>query len=338
MDVLTHGLLGAALAQACARGSERGVATLVGLGAGMLADADTLLGSSGDPLLTVEYHRHFSHSLAFAPIGALVAAAIAWLLLRGRLPGPRLYLFALLGYGAAGLLDACTSYGTHLFWPFSERRVAWSVIAIVDPLFTLLLATGVLLGLRWRRPLPARLALLLAVSYLSLGALQQHRATVLARSFSESQGHLPERLVVKPTIGNLLLWRAVYAAGGRAHAHGVRVGLGDGVRIYPGDSVPLFDRARDASWARPGTTAHRDLERFAALSEGMLALSAEDPGLLGDVRYAMLPTTLEPLWGIRLDPTAPGEHARFVTSRRLTPELRRRLLDMLLGRGGLPAG
>ena len=49
---------------------------MVGLAAGLLADADVLISSANDPLLNIEYHRHFSHSLFFIPIGA----AIAWML------------------------------------------------------------------------------------------------------------------------------------------------------------------------------------------------------------------------------------------------------------------
>lgn len=298
----------------------------------MLPDADALLGSTSDPLQVIEYHRHFSHALAFAPVGALLAALLVFPLLRGRIAASRIYLAALLGYAAAALLDACTSYGTHLLWPFSERRVAWSVIAIVDPLLSLTLLVVVLLGLRRGSAAPARAGVALACAYLALGVVQHQRALSLARDAAVARGHAAERLVVKPTIGNLLLWRAVYADDGRAHALGVRAGIGDGVRTYDGDSAPLFDVDRDAPWARPGTLAHADVERFAALSDGMLARDPSRPELVGDVRYAMLPTGVEPLWGIVLDPTRPDEHVAFVTNRRLTPARRRVLLDMLLGR------
>lgn len=332
MDVLTHGLVGAALAQAFAPRREVRAATVAGLGAGVLADADALLGSASDPLLVVEYHRHFSHALAFAPVGALVASLLLWPLLRKHVAPRRLYLYALAGYGVAGPLDACTSYGTHLLWPFSEGRVAWSVIAIVDPLFTLVLACAVVLGLARASARPARIGVALACGYLLLGAVQHQRALAIARAHVAGRGQTTERLVVKPTIGNLLLWRAVWAADGSAHALGVRAGLGDGVRTYPGESAPLFDAARDAPWATPGTRARDDIARFARLSEGMLAIDPARPELLGDVRYAMLPTGVEPLWGIVLDPSAPDAHVRFASNRKLTPERRRALVDMLLGR------
>ena len=56
------------------------------------------------------------------------------------------------------------------------------------------------------------------------------------------------------------------------------------------------------------------------------------PELIGDARYAMLPTSLEPLWGIVVDPSAPGGAVRFETGRKLTPEIRTRFVAMLLGR------
>ena len=48
----------------------------------------------------------------------------------------QIYLFSFLGYFSHGLLDACTSYGTVLFWPLSNQRVGLNIISIIDPLFT----------------------------------------------------------------------------------------------------------------------------------------------------------------------------------------------------------
>ena len=56
------------------------------------------------------------------------------------------------GYATHGLLDACTSYGTQLFWPFSDERVAWNNSSIVDPLFTLpILALVIAAAMRGKR-------------------------------------------------------------------------------------------------------------------------------------------------------------------------------------------
>ena len=152
MDPLTQGLLGGALALSVANKKESRLAAAIGFAAALPADADILIGAGDDPLLNIEFHRHFTHSLIFIPIGALMVASILWLLLRKRIGFKSIYFYALLGYGTSGLLDACTSYGTHLLWPFSDERVAWSIIAIIDPVFTLVLLIALILGFKYYKP------------------------------------------------------------------------------------------------------------------------------------------------------------------------------------------
>jgi inner membrane protein len=331
MDLLTHGLLGASLAQSAAQPRETRMAAGVGLAAGLLADADALIRSSSDPLLELEFHRHFTHALAFVPVGALIAAAVLWPFLRRRIAFPRLYLYAFLGYALAGFLDACTSYGTYLFWPFSEGRVSWSLISIFDPVFTLLLAVPLVFGIIKRQARAAQIGVALAAGYLALGLWQHERAESAAQALVAERGHRPERLLVKPTIGNVVLWRSTYVVGGRIHADGVRVGLGE-ARIYHGESVELFDPARDLPWAPPGSGARLQAERFLRFADGYATRHPSRPELIGDARYAMLPTAIAPLWGLVYEAERPDAGVRFVTDRALTPEMRQRFIDMLVGR------
>ena len=76
MDPLTQATLGAAAAQV-SKPKRFVAATLVGAVGGALPDVDILIRSSSDPLLSLEYHRHFTHSLAFIPIGGAIAAALS---------------------------------------------------------------------------------------------------------------------------------------------------------------------------------------------------------------------------------------------------------------------
>lgn len=332
MDVLTHGLLGAALAQSAAPRNEARIAAGTGFAAGMLADADTLISSTQDSLLVLEYHRHFTHAIAFVPVGALIAAALLWPFMRRRLAFRRLYLYALLGYALAGVLDACTSYGTHLLWPFSDARTAWSIISVVDPLMTLAVGIPLALG-TWRlRPRFARIGLGLAAGYLALGLVQHERAESAAIALARERGHGSQQLVVKPTFANLLLWRSTYVAGERIYADAIRPGPLAVTRIFAGDSAALFDPARDAPWAPPGSPARLQIERFTRLSEGYLARHPRRPGMIGDARYALLPTSVAPLWGIEFEAERPDARARLVTERTLAPDTRRRFMEMLLGR------
>lgn len=331
MDLLTQGLVGAATAQFAAKKQEARLAAIAGFFAALLPDADAFIQSKDDPLLVLEFHRHFTHSLIFTPIAALVASLLMWPFLYKTLPFHRLLLFSFLGVLLAGFLDACTSYGTHLFWPFSDERVAWSVIAIIDPVFTLTLAIFLLIAFIKYRPALARAGLVLAGVYLILGVIQHQRAYEQAQDLIAQRGHQHEQLLVKPTIGNLLLWRSVYLADNRIYADAIRPGIFSRSKVYPGDSLPLLDPDTFNTVA-PHTRAISDLRRFAEISGGWLVEHPARPGYIGDVRYAMLPTGTMPLWGVLIDPRQPELPLPFVTERTFTPQMRRDFIDMLLGR------
>lgn len=330
MDLITHGLLGATLAATLAPSRQRRLAAGVGFAGGLLADADTLIQSADDVLLVLDYHRHFTHALAFAPIGALLMSALLWFLLRRHLSFAAIYVYSLAGYGLAGLLDACTSYGTHLWLPFSERKVAWNLIAVFDPLFTLLLVVPLIIALRRPRSHAARWGLLCATAYLGIGALQHWRATDALRDVLATRGHGHEvvDVVVKPTMANQVLWRTLYIHDGQLQVDAFH--LGWQVRHYAGETAPLLDEATAARLVAGDARRQADLERFRRFSDGFLVADPTRPGFVGDGRYALLPTRIAPLWG--LEWSADAQQATFVTRRELTAEIRAAFIAMLLGR------
>ncbi len=334
LDLVTQGLLGAACAQVVARSGDARKAACIGLLAGLLPDADTLMRSPDDPLLFLDYHRHFSHALLFIPVGALFAALALWWPFR-RLGIGRIYVYALAGYALAGLLDACTSYGTHLWWPFATTRVAWSIVSIVDPVVSMLLLIGVVHGLwRQRRPV-VLLSLALAALYLALGFVQQQRATDLARALAEARGHDAQHLLVKPTFGNIVLWRAVYIDDAVIYADGIRPALFSQPRVYSGEAQPLIAAEDLVAWAVEDPVAVTQARRFAGFAEGFLVRHPTRPALLGDARFSVLPTSLAPLWGIEISTSAreaglPGG-VDFVSNRKLGRETREVFMRMLWG-------
>lgn len=176
----------------------------------------------------------------------------------------------------------------------------------------------------------ARLCVLVAAAGLALGWLQHNRAERVAYELAASRGHTPERLLVKPTLANMVLWRSLYVHAGRIHVDAVRVGLGTS-RVYPGESAARLDPASDLGLPA-GSRAHADLIRFERFADALLVRHPRRPQMLGDARYSMLPTTIEPLWGIVVDVQAPDAPIGFETTRRFTPEIRGRFIDMLLGR------
>ena len=332
MDPLTQGALGAALPQATRSRTQIGVAGILGFLAGMTADLDVLIRSETDPLLFLEYHRQFTHALVFVPLGGLICAlALHWLMgRRWRLRFGQTFLFCTLGYATHPLLDAATSYGTMLFWPFSEERFAWSIVSIVDPLFTLpVVVLVVLAGVRGR-PVLARVALAWAVLYLTAGALQHHAARAMAEEIAAARGHAPLRLEVKPSFANILVWKTIYETEDRFYVDAVRAGPLP--RVFSGEALPKLDRDRDLPWLDPASQQARDIERFRRFSDGFVAQDPERPDRIIDVRYSFVPNRVSALWSIELAPDAPPTaHARYRTHRERARESLGTLWRMILG-------
>ena len=83
MDPISQGVIGASLAQSTVTNKRYLIiAGIIGFLSGMAPDLDILIRSEQDPLLFLEYHRQFTHSLVFIPIGGLICAAILFFILR----------------------------------------------------------------------------------------------------------------------------------------------------------------------------------------------------------------------------------------------------------------
>lgn len=335
MDILTHAVMGAALAAAvvpvrAGAGvlAGRRLAAGIGAAAGLLPDADALIQSGGDALLVLDYHRHFTHALAFVPFGALIAALLLWPLLRRRIGFGALYVCSFAGYLPHPLLDACTSYGTHLWLPFSARREAWNLIAVVDPLFTLLLALPLFLFLRRPGSMAVRWSLVLGLAYLGLGFFQQQRAETVAVALAQSRGHATSQLSVKPSMANLVLWRSLYVHDGRVQVDAFHLGLK--LRHYPGQSAVLLDAAGAQRVAAGDTQRLRDIERFRVFSDGFIVLDRARSVFVGDARYAMQPNAIAPIWG--LEWRGAGTASDFVSRHGFSPAMRHDFFAMPLGR------
>lgn len=306
MDPLTQGLLGATASRNAAvhRSDDVSLAqpVLWGMLAGMAADLDVLIRSGSDPLLFLEYHRQFTHSLIFIPLGAAICCLVLKPLLdrKQRWSWPLAYMYCLLGYATHALLDACTTYGTQLLWPFSDARIAWNVMSIIDPLYTLPIALFMLLS--WRRASKAwaRLALIWVLAYPLAGWFQHERAEAVGFELAERRGHKPVDLDAKPSFANLLLWKVVYRYEGQFYVDAVRVGLTE--TVFEGESIAELDWQRDLPWLPKDSRLGRDVQRFAWFSNQYVAMHPDDQMRVIDIRYSMLPNEINPLWSVALPP------------------------------------
>ena len=331
MDPITQSALGAAFAQSVARSKDLRRAGLAGALGGFLPDADVLIRSPSDPLLFLDYHRQFTHSFAFIPIGGAITAALCVLLFRGKAQVRHLLLPATLGWATHGLLDACTSYGTYLYWPFDLERVAWHVISIIDPIFTLALVLGVLLATRKKATRPARLSLIFALAYLSLCTVQLQRAQGIQDRLVVERGHEALRGEVKPSLGNNILFRSFYESEGRFHVDAVRVPWLGETRVYPGESYPTLS-LEDFQASHSLRALHiADIERFRNFSADFVVEDPRHEGVLSDFRYAAVPDAVAPLWGVDVLGTPPDKHLPFQQFHDIEPADRKRFFGMLWG-------
>ena len=98
MDQLSQGTVGAAFAQSSANKNNLLKVGLIGFLAGLAPDLDVLIQSSTDPILFLEYHRQFSHSLFFIPFGSLIVALLIFPLIKKSMSFKPVYIASLFGY------------------------------------------------------------------------------------------------------------------------------------------------------------------------------------------------------------------------------------------------
>jgi len=333
MDLLTQGLLGSSLALSIARPEQIRTAGLIGLLAGLSADLDFFIQSANDPLLNLEFHRHFTHSIFFIPIAAIVLSFLFWPLFRQKLSWRQIFLFCLAGYLLSGFLDACTSYGTRLLWPLSDQRISFNIISIIDPIFTLCLLLGVVFSIKTRSKNFAVVFLIICVGYLTLGWYQHGKVEQLARERALEHGHDIERLLAKPTLGNLWLWRTVYLTQGTYHVNAIRRNPFNGdSRVFPGKRINQFKSAENTLNIPQDSTLQNDINRFGSFSDHYLAQHPDIENIIIDVRYSNLPHDVLPLWGIEINTEAPEQHAHYQVYRDSSEDTRSTFFDMLSNR------
>ena len=157
MDPVTHGITGALLGKAYF--SERGgrVATFAAVLGAVFPDIDIVAELiSRDPLAIVKYHRGITHSFVALPFFAmLLAGLIRWVARRRSIEAPSWGILTLVcGMGIAShiILDGMTSFGTRMWIPFSERRVAWDLLFIIDFVFSSIVLLPQVMAWVYRAP------------------------------------------------------------------------------------------------------------------------------------------------------------------------------------------
>lgn len=215
MDSVTQVTLGAAVGEAVSGKEAGNKAPLWGAFFGLLPDLDVL----ANPFLTeaqaLTFHRSLSHSFVFIAVVTLAAAYG----LRHLHPNTPVSKRRWAGLVSAVLLthvglDCLTTYGTQVFWPFSNYPVIYGTIFIIDPLYTVPLAAGLLISLWGRANASARrwansVGLGLSSAYLLLTVLNKQYVDHVFATALEQEAPNYERVFTAPTPFNNLLWQGI---------------------------------------------------------------------------------------------------------------------------------
>lgn len=213
MDSLTHTVLGVCTGQLIAGKKLGKKALVIGAVVNNFPDLDMIANFWHSQAGSLLSHRGITHSFLFL----LVVSPILALLLKKWMPRAELSYQLWLLLVAHGFilhigLDACTAYGTGWFEPFSNYRVSFNLLFILDPFLMLpLLIVAIILFVRSsasnNNNRLATSALLLSGLYLICGLsfkFLAHRA--VNRSINPSLTHFES-----PTAFNNLLWYVVVA-------------------------------------------------------------------------------------------------------------------------------
>lgn len=216
MDSITQAVLGAAVGEAVLGKKIGRKAAILGAIGGTIPDLDVLLTPFFDEFQKIVIHRGYSHSILFSLIGAFLFAylltKIKW---TKNVVFSKLWLLSFLTLFTHILLDAFTTYGTQLLLPFTDWRVSFDSINIIDPFYTLPLLVGVLVSVFYfkksdrKRNIPNNVGLLVSSLYLVFTLANKQHIERVFYSQLEAQSISSFNLLTVPVkVGNMV-WYGV---------------------------------------------------------------------------------------------------------------------------------
>ena len=265
MDTITHGLAGMLIAETGFRQRMGPVATGALTVSALAPDVDGIV-RYHDIAFYLEYHRGITHSLVGGGAVALLLAA-AFYHFSATKHYWRLAGLCYLGVVSHILLDLLTSYGTMIFLPFSDRRISWDTLFIIDPFVSGIILGGIVLAYGWpsRSVRVGRSALALLGVYILLAAAGHQIALVRLQGQVLRTGMSPIATAAFPMPFGPLRWSGVVATEEATYQNVISLldGADPPFQVYPPPSrSPLIRRAE----AHSVVTMFRRFARFPVVS------------------------------------------------------------------------
>ena len=284
MDSLTQIVLGAAVGEAAIGKKVGNWALFWGAVAGTIPDLDVFAKHFTDNVTALEIHRGFSHSILFS---VLMAPILGWLVAQlhkkyhaNWKDWTWLMFLALFTHP---LLDAHTTWGTQLFWPF-EYRVAYKNIFVADPIYTLPFLICVITVLFYKKESKKRnrinsWGLIMSSSYMVLTIAFKWMAYPHFTQSLKQQNIDYVEVKTRPTPLNSILWSA-------------NVMVKDGFRI---GYYSLFDGGKEVQYSKEipknehllmPLLHEKKVQQLIKISQGWYTLEEREGKLLfNDLRF-----------------------------------------------------
>ena len=294
MDSITQIVLGAACGEAVLGKKIGNRALLFGAIGGTIPDLDVFIGKwlFNNEIDAMAFHRGFMHSFLFAIFAAVgFGMLVFWIYNRGKRFGMTtqkewMWLF-FASIFTHPILDSFTAYGTQLFAPFSNYRVAFNNISVADPMYTLPFLIALIVVMCFKRTSTKRRLFLqigLGVSslYMLLTLVNKYHVNGVYKQSLADQKIEYLRFQTQPTILNNILW---YGTAETTEAY------------YVGFYSILDAEATVSKWHKlPKNHDYiegmpKDLETLAWFSSGFYNLNeTADPDtfLFKDLRYPLM--------------------------------------------------
>jgi len=149
---------------------------------------------------------------------------------------------------------------------------------------------------------------------LVIGFIQNNRAEQIARDIVTERNHQPEIISVKPSFGNLILWKIIYQHNNYFYIDAVNIGPKK--EIFTGQKIKKFNTADLSYFNDLSEDQKKDIDRFLWFSQDFVAVNPKNEYELLDIRYSNLPNEIGGLWGIHLNPNTEN-HVEFISNRSL---------------------
>lgn len=176
------------------------------------------------------------------------------------------------------LLDSCTSYGTQLFQPFSDYRVALNNISVVDPIYTTpflicVIIAGMLTRTSPKRKLVNWIGIGISCAYLLFTGYNKLRVDNIFEKSLAEQGIKYNRFRAAPTILNNILWQGT-AEGDSAYYYGEYSFFDEAPRVIEFKKYPK-NHELIAKY-----NGHRDIEILKWFSDNYYWIEEKPNGIL----------------------------------------------------------